>query len=153
MGDILTTGLEKIGENSAGANAIFSKDVDILDALLREYLTCQQAGFAKSGVYFRKVAFPYDVYVESVIWNGLEDPKAAGADVVVRVRANGSATYDFTIAQADLSSGYKKVDAATPTTILVTAGQALEVMWYAVGTTEPGYNMAAILQLRKRKLS
>jgi hypothetical protein len=29
----------------------------------------------------------------------------------------------------------------------------LEVMWYAVGTTEPGYNMAAILQLRKRKLS
>lgn len=146
----LQSGIELLaGVGGTTANNLFDANMQRLDEFARVLLAFHFHGEAQADVVFFKAVLPWDVYVEKVIFNAHFGPPT-GANLIAKVKVNGAAaTKNFTLTAGQ---DFDEDEPAAPTDILATAGQALELYFSQVGSTNPGTEIKGWLQLAKRKL-
>ena len=146
----LQSGVETLaGIGSTAANNLFDANMQRLDALARMFPQFHFLGEAQINQVFFKLVLPFDVYVENIQFNAHFGPPT-GAALICKVKVNGAAaTKAFTLADG---ANYGLDTPATPTTILATAGQTIELYFSQVGSANPGTDITGWLQLAKRIL-
>jgi hypothetical protein len=146
----LNSGLEALaGIGNTQANSLFDANMQRLDVFARDLVAFRSIGEAQAGGVFFYTVFPYDAYIEKIIFNAHYGPPT-GADLIVKVKVAGAAAAkDFTLPANAVAATDTP---ATPTTILATAGQIVELYFSQVGSVNRGNEINGFIQICKRKV-
>lgn len=133
------------GEPAPDLNALLTA----LVPFTTEYVPKTMFGVAQagSGKIFGKHVAANECYVEAVILEAFGGPPV-GQDLICKLKIDGVVqNTNFALGSGQL---HAVAVPATPTTVHVPQGSAVELYFSQVGTVYPGMNVTATLQIRKR---